>query len=92
MNVWCAECYSKIKNSLTKVYGDYLLENVDMITELSEKGITQVIYYPSLKVRVPVKTKKGLSKNKTIIVKPFAISYCPFCGKPIQNNGDKVEE
>lgn len=92
MNVWCAECYSKIKNSLTKVYGDYILENVDIITNITEKGITPVIYYPILKVRVPVKTKKGLSKSKTRIEKPFIISYCPFCGKQIQNNGDKVEE
>ena len=51
MKVWCAECYEKIRKSLLKAYGDYLLENVDLLTSVNKKGVSEIIYYPILKVR-----------------------------------------
>ena len=92
MKVWCAECYGKIRKSLLKAYGDYTLENIDMLTSVSEKGVNQIVYYPALKIRVPVKMKKGFSKSKTKVITPFLINYCPFCGKQTQDDGDEWDE
>ena len=92
MKVWCSRCYGMIRTMMLKKYGDYQLENVDMVIKQTSKGIEQTVSYPILKIRVPVKTKRGFSKSCTQVVMPFSLKYCPFCGKEIQTCGDDYEE
>ena len=92
MKVWCSRCYGIIRYSMKNKYGDYEFTNADLLTYIHGNEIEEVLLPPIPKFKVPVKTKKGVSKSKTEIIMPFSINYCPFCGKEIQTCGDDYEE